>query len=81
MKDENSLVTSLWKTKQNYGKRTLRPSWTKDILERDEDLLVNLYPPLAIEVKSGIATMKSGKAPRADIWRIKVQKCCKREDT
>ena len=38
----------------------------EDIPERDEDLLVNMDPPTANEVKSAIDNMKSGKVPGAD---------------
>ena len=42
------------------------PREVEDIPERDEDLLVNMDPPTANEVKSAIDNMKSGKAPGAD---------------
>ena len=42
------------------------PREVEDILERDEDLFVNMDPPTANEVKSAICNMKSGQTPGGD---------------
>ena len=58
--------TQLWKTHFETILNKEAPREVEDIPERDEDLLVNMDPPTANEVKSAIDNMKSGKAPGAD---------------
>ena len=58
--------TQLWKTQFETILNKEAPREVEDIPERDEDLLVNMDPPTANEVKSAIDNMKSGKAPGAD---------------
>ena len=73
MKDADGVVitsveeqTQLWKTHFETILNKEAPREVEDIPERDEDLLVNMDPPTANEVKSAIDNMKSGKAPGAD---------------
>ena len=56
----------LWKTHFETILNKEAPREAEDIPERDEDLLVNMDPPTANEVKSAIYNMESGKAPGAD---------------
>ena len=71
MKDADSVVitsvekhTQLWKRHFQTILNKEAPREVEDIPERN--LLVNMDPPTANEVKSEIDNMKSGKAPRAD---------------
>ena len=73
MKDADGVVitsveeqTQLWKTHFETILNKEAPREVEDIPERDEDLLVNMDPPTANEVKSAIDNMKSGEAPGAD---------------
>ena len=73
MKDAYGMVitsvekqTQLWRTHFETILNKEAPREVEDIPERDEDLLVNMDPPTANEVKSAIDNMKSGKAPAAD---------------
>ena len=73
MKDADGVVitsveeqTQLWKTHFETILNKEAPIEVEDIPERDEDLLVNMDPPTANEVKSAIDNMKSRKAPGAD---------------
>ena len=73
MKDADGVVitsveeqTQLWKTHFETILNKEAPIEVEDIPERDDDLLVNMDPPTANEVKSAIDNMKSGKAPGAD---------------
>ena len=73
MKDADGVVitsveeqTQLWKTHFETILNKEAPREVEDIPESDEDLLVNMDPPTANEVKSAIDNMKSGKAPGAD---------------
>ena len=73
MKDADGVVitsveeqTQLWKTHFEPILNKEAPREVEDIPERDEDLLVNMDPPTANEVKSAIDKMKSGKVPGAD---------------
>ena len=73
MKDADGVVitsvekqTQLWKTHFETILNKEAPIEVEDIPERDEDLLVNMDPPTANEVKSAIDNMKSGKVPGAD---------------
>ena len=73
MKDADGVVitsveeqTQLWKTHFETILNKEAPREVEDIPERYEDLLVNMDPPTANEVKSAIDNMKSGKAPGAD---------------
>ena len=73
MKDADGVVitsvekqTQLWKTHFETIFNKEAPREVEDIPESDEDLLVNMDPPTANEVKSAIDNMKSGKAPGAD---------------
>ena len=70
MKDADGVVitsveeqTQLWKTHFETILNKEAPKEVEDIPERDEDLLVNMDPLTANEVKSAIDNMKSGKAP------------------
>ena len=73
MKDADGVVitsveeqTQLWKTHFETILNKEAHREVEDIPESDEDLLVNMDPPTANEVKSAIDSMKSGKAPGAD---------------
>ena len=73
MKDADVVVITsvekqaqLWKTHFETILNKEAPREVEDIPERDEDLLVNMDPPTANEVKSAIDNMKSGKLPGAD---------------
>ena len=73
MKDADVVVITsvekqaqLWKTHFETILNKEAPIEVEDIPERDEDLLVNMDPPTANEVKSAIDNMKSGKLPGAD---------------
>ena len=68
MKDADGVVitsveeqTKLWKTHFETILNKEAPTEVEDIPETDEDLLVNMDPPTANEVKSAIDNMKSGK--------------------
>ena len=58
--------TQLWKTHIETILNKEAPIEVEYIPGRDEDLLVNMDPPTANEVKSAIYNMKPGKAPGAD---------------
>ena len=69
MKDADGVVitrvekqTQLWKTHFETILNKESPLEVEDIPERDDDLLVNMNPPTANEVKAAIDNMKSGKA-------------------
>ena len=58
--------TQLWKTHFETILNKEAPREVEYIPEIDEDLLVNMDPPTANEVKAAIDNMKSGKAPGTD---------------
>ena len=58
--------TQLWKSHFETTLNKEAPREVENIPESDEDLLANMDPPTANEVKAAIDKMKSGKAPGAD---------------
>ena len=81
MKDADGVVitsvekqSKLWKTHFDTTINKEAHREVEDIPERDEDLLVNMDPPTANEVKSAIYNKKSAKAPGADGVRTEMLK-------